>query len=81
MYGKAGCPDILMFCRGVFFGLEVKRPGNKSTPLQKKALRDIASCPNAVAALVTNVEDTKAVIRAAEFPDFRILNNGVSFLQ
>jgi hypothetical protein len=42
-YGKSGVPDIVacipvqlnLMCRGIFVGIEVKRPGAKPTPVQE----------------------------------------------
>jgi len=34
-YTPKGLPDIMLVYRGVFFGIEVKRPGCKLTPEQK----------------------------------------------
>jgi hypothetical protein len=33
-FGKAGIPDIIGCYWGIFFAIEVKRPGGKATPLQ-----------------------------------------------
>ena len=34
-YGSTGVPDILVCYRGGFYGIEVKQPGKKATPLQE----------------------------------------------
>lgn len=40
-YTKAGIPDILACCNGHFFGLEIKAPSGKATPLQIHNLKRI----------------------------------------
>ena len=37
-YGKRGIPDIVGSFRGLFFAIEVKRPGKKLTKLQESQL-------------------------------------------
>lgn len=40
---QAGLPDIIGTVRGVFFGLEIKQPGNPATLLQVRTLDAIAN--------------------------------------
>lgn len=40
-YGKRGIPDLLICYKGIFVGLEVKRPGQKPTKLQREHLAAI----------------------------------------
>jgi hypothetical protein len=41
-YGKSGVPDIMGSLLGTAMGIEVKRPGKKPTPIQKKRMSEIA---------------------------------------
>ena len=41
-YGKAGVPDIMGSLLGTAFGIEVKRPGKKPTPVQQRRMSEIA---------------------------------------
>jgi hypothetical protein len=62
MYGYTGIPDIICCYHGRFFGFEVKRPGNKPTAIQEKAIRDIAGA-GGTAIVVYSVEDVKQYIK------------------
>ena len=35
-FGKAGVPDIIACINGMFWGIEVKRPGKVATPIQER---------------------------------------------
>jgi hypothetical protein len=41
-YGKSGVPDIMGSLLGACFGIEVKRPGKKPTPIQTRRMSEIA---------------------------------------
>ena len=64
-YGTSGVPDIICCYRGRFLGLEVKRPGGRLTPLQKRTLARI-NAAGGIARRVENVEDVKTIIRQAD---------------
>jgi hypothetical protein len=40
-YGRAGIPDIIVCCRGMFLGVECKAGFNKPTALQEREMADI----------------------------------------
>lgn len=42
-YSRGGIPDLCMIYKGHFFGIEVKRPGGRTTVLQAVTLRAIQS--------------------------------------
>lgn len=60
---RSGCPDLIFCLRGVFFGLELKRDGERPEPLQRHHLKEIVdsggvglwACPE-------NWEDVKLLI-------------------
>lgn len=56
----AGLPDILGVCQDVAFGLEIKRPGGKATPLQLATLRRIEEA-GGKAAVVTSADEVRAL--------------------
>jgi len=41
-YGKSGVPDIIGSLYGTCFGVEVKRPGNQPTVIQKKRMSEMS---------------------------------------
>jgi len=40
-YGASGAPDYVLCLAGGFWGVEVKRPGKKSTPIQNRRMEAI----------------------------------------
>lgn len=42
IYAQAGVPDIIACIKGRFVAIEVKRPGQKPTPIQEAFLASIA---------------------------------------
>ena len=61
--GVAGEPDIDACLRGRSLQLEVKRPGEKATPLQLKRLEQWRQA-GALTAVVTSVEEVKTLLGA-----------------
>jgi len=61
--GVAGEPDIDACLRGLSLQLEVKRPGEKATPLQLKRLEQWRQA-GALTAVVTSVEEVKTLLGA-----------------
>ena len=57
-YGNNGMADIVGCFEGKYFAIEVKRPGNYPTPLQKKWLEEKRKA-GAVAFIATSVNDVK----------------------
>lgn len=64
-YMPRGLPDIIGCFRGRFFAFEVKRPGEKPTPLQKATLARMAAA-GAKTAVVTSAAEA---VRALEEKD------------
>ena len=64
--GVAGEPDIDACLRGRSLQLEVKRPGQKATPLQVKRLEQWRHA-GAPVGVVASVEEVKALLDAAAF--------------
>jgi len=64
--GVAGDPDIDACIRGRSLQLEVKRPGEKPTPLQLKRLEEWRNA-GAITGVVTSVEETMAVLGRESF--------------
>jgi hypothetical protein len=62
--GVAGEPDIDACLRGRSLQLEVKRPGQKPTPLQVKRLEQWRHA-GALVGVVTSVEEVKALLGSA----------------
>jgi hypothetical protein len=60
----AGVPDLIGVCQGRFFGLEVKRPDGKATPLQEAVMRKIQAAGGLVG-VVRSVEDAAETLDAA----------------
>lgn len=58
---STGWPDIVASVRGRCFMLEVKRPGGRATPLQRREL-DRWSAAGAVALVVTSVDEVRAAL-------------------
>jgi hypothetical protein len=61
MFGTAGDPDITGCYQGQHFELEVKRPGQRLTELQKQRLCEWAKA-GAIVACVDNVRDALLVV-------------------
>jgi hypothetical protein len=59
--GVAGDPNIDACIRGRSVQLEVKRPGEKPTPLQLKRIEEWRQA-GAVVAVVSSVEDVKSLL-------------------
>jgi hypothetical protein len=57
-YGVAGDPDITGCIRGRHFEFEVKRSGERPTPLQARRLRDWQRA-GALVAVVSSLEEVK----------------------
>lgn len=64
--GVAGDPDIDACIRGRSVQLEVKRPGEKPTPLQLKRLEEWRKA-GAITGVVTSVVETRAVLEKEFF--------------
>ncbi len=62
---KAGWPDIICCFKGRFFGVEVKQPGMKATPLQEFKMQEIAAAGGLVV-VATSVEDVQAYLNSEE---------------
>lgn len=58
----AGIPDLLVCAEGQFVAIEVKRPGEKPTALQRAQLEKIA-CSGGTSAVVTSCDEAARVIR------------------
>lgn len=56
-----GVPDIVGCYYGAFFALEVKRPGEKPTPIQTAIMERIRAA-GGVAEVVTSVDEAHAVL-------------------
>lgn len=59
MYQKSGISDILACVKGRFVAIEVKRPGEKPTPLQEAFLAKVI-CTGGRAFAATALDDVKA---------------------
>lgn len=64
MYGKAGVPDIIGCANGIFFAIEVKRPGGKTTPLQETCIEAIAMA-NGWVGVAYNLEEAQSLVNQA----------------
>ena len=67
--GVAGEPDIDACICGRSLQLEVKRPGEKPTPLQLKRIEQWREA-GALVGVVTSVREVKALLAEKYFPDF-----------
>lgn len=65
-YGQAGVPDIIGCYRSIFIALEVKRPGQKPTPLQEATHQEIREIGKGIVQVVTSVDEALAVVYAIE---------------
>jgi hypothetical protein len=63
--GVAGDPDIDACLRGRSVQIEVKRPGEKATPLQVKRLAEWLQA-GALVGVVTSVAETRALLEKNE---------------
>ena len=65
--GRVGCPDILVCYEGRFLAFETKAPGKikNVTPNQQREIDDLRRV-NALAYVVDDVEQVKAVIETVE---------------
>ena len=59
---KKGVPDIIACVKGIFVGIEVKRPGKKPTPLQRVQGKLIGEA-GGVFTVAYSVEDVKNAIK------------------
>jgi len=64
-YQRAGLPDIMGSCEGLFFGLEAKLPGGDYEPLQRHEAKEIKAKGKGIAACVHSPEEALKVVRAA----------------
>ncbi len=55
-YARVGAPDVIAAFKGRFVGIEVKRPGGKTTKLQEINLQEIRNA-GGIAFVATSVED------------------------
>lgn len=60
-YQKSGIPDIVGVYRGRFFGIEVKKPGEKATPLQAFIISQMIKA-GGLAGVVVTVEDAERIL-------------------
>lgn len=58
---RRGLPDLIGCYRGVFFGIEMKRPGNHATPLQVHVLEQMRDAGAGVA-VASSVEQALTVL-------------------
>lgn len=58
IYQKSGVPDILACINGKFVGIEVKRPGGKTSALQDYNIEQIRAS-GGVAFVATSVEEVR----------------------
>jgi hypothetical protein len=61
LYSGKGKPDIIGHCRGVFFAIEVKRPGKRPEKLQDYILGKIQS-RGGLSTWVQNIDQVKELI-------------------
>lgn len=61
----AGLPDIVGCYRSIFFGIEVKMPGNKPSKIQARRLREIGQA-GGMTCVAYDVPDAMGVIRAID---------------
>lgn len=64
---SSGQPDLIGCHHGRMLALEVKRPGNKPTPLQQAVLKKWEAA-GAIAAVVTSIEEVKALLNGQKIP-------------
>lgn len=56
-----GVPDIVGVFHGTFFALEVKRPGEKPTPIQDAVMEQIRTA-GGIAEVVTSFEEAQSIV-------------------
>jgi hypothetical protein len=59
-YSKKGVPDILCIYNGIFYGIEVKRPGGKQSEDQIKFEKE-STAKGAIYSLVTSIDDVMKI--------------------
>jgi hypothetical protein len=64
-FQRAGLPDIMGSCEGLFFGLEVKLEGGDYEPIQREEARLIKIKGKATAACIHNPDEAVTVVRKA----------------
>ena len=64
-YQRAGVPDLLCCHKGVFYAFEVKRPGEKATPIQAHELEQVQAA-GGTATVVTSVDDVRSLMEGQE---------------
>lgn len=62
IYAQAGIPDIIACIKGRFVAIEVKRPGEKPTPIQEAFLESIAK-KGGVAFWSDNLDRVKSLLK------------------
>ena len=58
-----GCPDVLAIINGIFFGIELKKPGGRLSGAQYTHLSEIHSSPNSMGVIIltkTGIDDMLA---------------------
>ena len=60
-YQRAGVPDLLCCYRGRFYAFEVKRSGERATPIQAHELEQVQTA-GGTATVVTSVEDVQSLM-------------------
>lgn len=63
-YQMSGVPDVLCVKRGVAVFLEVKRPGEKPTEIQKARMEEIRRVGGAECAVVTSKEEAMTALHS-----------------
>lgn len=61
---RSGLPDIVGCVQGLFFGLEIKNPGEEPSELQRHELTQIKKA-GGISAVVFEPEDAVELVRAA----------------
>lgn len=61
MYTEAGTPDIAGCIRGRAFFIELKKPGEEPTVIQRKRLREWADA-GAITGVVESLEDVQRIL-------------------
>lgn len=56
-FQQSGLPDIIGSLHGRFVGLEVKKPGEEASEIQKHVMKEIKEKGEGVVKVVTSVED------------------------
>ena len=65
-FQAAGIPDVVGLQRGIFFGIEVKVPGKKPTPIQALTLTRIRAA-GGNAGCATSVAEALAILEEAPY--------------